>query len=110
MGAFAAGQVSLVQFPYSDLSGDKLRPVLLLRDLPSDDWICCQTTSRPFDSTGIPLSEMSFASGGLDRLSFVRYGKLFTANEKILSPARGQLRPEVLLSVRMALIRLLKTP
>ncbi len=35
-----AGQIVLTPFPYSDLSGAKLRPVLMLRQASSfDDWL-----------------------------------------------------------------------
>lgn len=47
MGAFAAGQVVLLPFPFSDLTRSKLRPALLLADAGRDDWIACQITSNP---------------------------------------------------------------
>lgn len=37
MGAFAAGQVVLLPFPFSDLTRSKLRPALLLADAGRDD-------------------------------------------------------------------------
>ena len=42
MGAFAAGQVVLLPFPFSDLTRCKLRPALLLADAERDDWAACQ--------------------------------------------------------------------
>ena len=38
-----AGQIVLTPFPYTDLSGAKLRPVLLLRQasVRFDDWLVC---------------------------------------------------------------------
>jgi mRNA interferase MazF len=39
MGAFAAGQVVIVRFPFSDLTASKLRPAVVLADAGRGDWI-----------------------------------------------------------------------
>jgi len=42
-----AGQIVLTPFPYSDLSGAKLRPVLMLRQASRfDDWLVCMVSSQ----------------------------------------------------------------
>ncbi len=48
MGSFAAGQVVLLPFPFSDLTQNKLRPALLLAKAGRGDWIACQITSNPY--------------------------------------------------------------
>ena len=48
MGAFAAGQVVVLPFPFSDLTRNKFRPALLLADVGRGDWIACQITSNAF--------------------------------------------------------------
>ncbi len=48
MGTFAAGQVVVLPFPFSDLSRQKLRPALLLADAGRGDWIAGQITSNPY--------------------------------------------------------------
>jgi len=48
MGAFAAGQVVVLPFPFSDLTRNKFRPALLLADARRGDWIACQITSNAF--------------------------------------------------------------
>ena len=41
------GQVVLMPFPYTDLNGSKLRPVLMLRRASLfDDWLVCMVSSR----------------------------------------------------------------
>jgi len=44
----APGQVALVRFPFSDQTGAKLRPVLLVCRAPGrhDDWLVCMISSR----------------------------------------------------------------
>jgi hypothetical protein len=39
-----AGGVVLIPFPFSDLSGSKLRPALVLADVSAGDWVLCQIT------------------------------------------------------------------
>ncbi len=76
-----AGIVVLVPFPFSDLSQAKLRPALVVADAGHDDWVLCQITSNAYtDRTAIELSDADFQSGSLRLTSFVRPGKLFTAN------------------------------
>jgi mRNA interferase MazF len=43
-----AGQIVLIPFPYTDLTGAKLRPVLLLRQASQrfDDWLVCMVSSQ----------------------------------------------------------------
>ena len=63
MGTFAAGQVILLPFPFSDLTRSKLRPALLLADAGRDDWIACQITSNPYaDPHAIALATEDFTS------------------------------------------------
>ena len=60
MGPFAAGQVIVVPFPFSDLSGRKHRPALLLAAVERSDWIACQITSVPYgDPRAIALVDAS---------------------------------------------------
>ena len=95
MAAPAAGSVILVPFPFSDISHSKIRPALVLADAGRGDWILCQITSKPYaDARAIRLDGPDFASGGLELTSFVRPGKLFTANETLMLENVGQLRAE----------------
>ena len=62
MGAFAAGQVVLLPFPFSDLTQSKSRPALLLASVGRGDWIACQITSNPYaDPLAIELQNDAFA-------------------------------------------------
>ncbi len=46
MGTFAAGQVVIVHFPFSDLTASKLRPGVVLAEAGRSDWVLCQITSK----------------------------------------------------------------
>lgn len=108
MGAFAAGEVVVLPFPFSDLAGEKYRPALLLADAGRGDWIASQITSNPFaDPRAVELLDDDFARGGLRRISYARPGKLFTASETLFASTAGKLRDESLSRVRDSVIALL---
>ncbi|MBF0309994.1 MAG: MazF family transcriptional regulator [Magnetococcales bacterium] len=78
MGVFATGQVVLLPFPFSDLSRSKYRLAVILADAGRGDWVLCQITSNPYaDDRAVELSHDAFTSGGLQRVRYVRPGKLF---------------------------------
>ena len=97
MAALAAGSVILIPFPFSDLSQSKIRPALVLADVGRGDWVLCQITSKPYaDPHAVRLDAADFASGGLELTSYVRPGKIFTANERLMIEAVGRLRGDKL--------------
>ena len=109
MGAFAAGQVVLLPFPFSDLSQSKFRPALLLADAERGDWIACQITSNPYaDAHAVLLANDDFISGGLQRLSYVRPGKLFTANATLFAATVGVIVADKLEATRNAIVALIR--
>ena len=109
MGPFAAGQVIVLPFPFSDLSASKYRPALLLANAGRRDWIACQITSNPYaDALAIALTQASFDEGGLQRDSFIRPGKLFTANEGLFVSVAGRVRGELLDAARAAVIAMIR--
>jgi len=82
MGPFAIRQVILLPFPFSDLTASKLRPALVLADSGKGDWVLCQITSNPYaDPSAITLTDADFAQGSLQRVSYARASKIFTAHE-----------------------------
>jgi len=109
VGGVRAGVVVLVRFPFSDLSSSKLRPALVVASAGGADWVLCQITSNPYsDPSAVALMKASFDHGGLPRESFVRPGKLFTANESIVVRPVGELKTHVHRVVVDAIINVLK--
>lgn len=95
MGAYSTRQVILLPFPYSDLSAQKMRPALLLADAGRGDWVLCQITSKPYaDSSAIKLTQTAFEQGSLQRISYARPSKLFTANESLFAGVAGCIKIE----------------
>lgn len=109
MGVFAAGQIALLPFPFSDLSRNKLRPAVLLAYAGREDWIVCQITSNPFgDNRSIRLAPSDFSTGTLEHISYARPGKIFTAHESLVASIVGTLEPEILLTVRNAVVAIIQ--
>jgi mRNA interferase MazF len=110
MGAFAAGQVILVHFPFSDLAASKVRPAVVLADAGRGDSILCQITSNAYgDRRAIPLETADFMSGSLHRASFVRPGKLFTAHTSLFAGHVGALTSEKLAAIRDAIVEMIRS-
>jgi mRNA interferase MazF len=105
----AAGAVVLVPFPFSDLSQAKLRPAVVLADAGREDYILCQITSNPYaDPAAVELTDSSFASGSLQRTSYARPAKLFTAHASLIRAQVGELHRAALLEIRDQIIALLQ--
>lgn len=109
MGPPAAGGVVLVPFPFSDLSRSKLRPAVVLAAAGRDDYILCQVTSNSYaDPHAVELTQASFASGSLQRTSYARPGKLFTAHASLIQAQAGTLEVSAFGTVIERVIQLLQ--
>ena len=112
MGAFARGEVVLIHFPFSDLSGAKLRPafVLTASDARGDSIsILSQITSKSYgDLQAIGLTDQDFSTGGLKRTSYVRPGKLFTTNEGLIVRSVGKVNGKKEQEIRDAVVDLFR--
>ena len=91
------GDVVVVPFPFSDLSGLKRRPALVLAALDGDDLVLCMITSRPVsDRYAVALNNVDFDSGGLPVPSNIRPSRLFTAHSSLCISVAGHVKPELL--------------
>lgn len=98
---FKPGQVVLVPFPFSDLSGVKKRPALVLSTAEfnsrHDDLICCMVTSHLDGEAGCPVvSQRDMASGNLVFESKIKPYRLFTVDKGVVIKTLGVLGPKKL--------------
>ncbi|WP_309711549.1 type II toxin-antitoxin system PemK/MazF family toxin [Pseudolysinimonas sp.] len=101
MGAPAVGDVVLVPFPFSDLTGHKLRPAFVAANAEHGDLILCQITSRPWGHrSAVTVSGSDVAASGLARESYLRPDKLFTADARLIVRRIGSLSPAVTSTAR----------
>ena len=101
------GHVALVPFPFTDLRGAKLRPILLLRKASHrhDDWLVCMISSR-LDQAEPELDELllpehdDFPASGLKVPSVLRVSRLAVVAGDLLSGSIGTLSDSRLHAVR----------
>jgi len=110
MAGFVKGEVVVIPFPFSDLSASKRRPALVLADLPGDDVILCQITSKnsPADTFSIPISNTDFISGSLMVDSNIRPNRIFTADKGIIIRSVGVVQPSVFILVAESIWEIIK--
>lgn len=97
-------------FPYTDFSGAKLRPVLLLRQasVRFDDWLVCMVSSQ-LQQAQVGLDELvqtsdpDYADSGLKVPSVLRLSRLAVVDGAALIGAIGEISPQRLLSIRQRL-------
>jgi mRNA interferase MazF len=101
------GDVVLMDFPFSDLSGSKLRPAVVLSVVRYTDVIVCQVTTN--NATGaLTVLGTDLAQGKLALTSYVRPERLFTADGKLVKRKIGRLTPAKLNLVRDAVIAIVR--
>jgi mRNA interferase MazF len=88
-----AGEVVVIAFPRTD--SEKRRPALVIADLPGEDLILCQITSRAHsDSFAVTLSSSDFEIGQLPQLGFIRPQRLFTVEQHVILNSVGKVTAE----------------
>jgi mRNA interferase MazF len=93
VGKPVAGEVVIIPLPQTNLVVGKRRPALVLVNLPGDDLILCQITTRARqDAFSIPLDADDFERGQLRQPSFIRPHRLFTVEERVILYSAGKLR------------------
>ena len=109
MAKFVKGEVVVIPFPFSDLSGSKRRPALVVADLAGDDILLCQITSQhSIDKYAIPLVAPDFLSGSLPVDSFIRAGRLFTADKNIIIRKAGLVNSQIMGRVSQMIIDIIQ--
>ena len=107
MGTFGRASVVVIPFPFSDLSGTKLRPAILLAEAQCNDWLCCQVTRNPLsDPDAVRLTSKSLRQGSLVApISYIRPFKLFTVNESVIFKHVATLKDETYKEILQIIIR-----
>lgn len=109
MAKFVKGDVVVIPFPFSDLTGSKRRPALVLADLPGDDILLCQITSQQTqDPFAIRLDNTDFSSGSLPTSSYIRPARIFTADKSIIVRRAGTVKNVVAENVVQSIIHIIQ--
>jgi mRNA interferase MazF len=79
-------EVVLIPFPYSDLTGSKQRPALIISNEKinkTEDRICCLITTSAHESD-LLITKDSFEKGTLPFKSWVKPHRIFTIHKDIV--------------------------
>ena len=84
------GDLVLISFPFTDLSGSKLRPAVIIADSSLDITVCFITTQLQWqETTDVQLFPSS--NNGLKRPSLIRTSKIATLDKSIAKGLLGKL-------------------
>ena len=86
----AKGDIVLITFPFTDLSGSKLRPAVVLADTNLDLTVCFITTQTGWQETTDILLTPS-AINGLRKPSLIRTSKMATLDRSLAKGLLGKL-------------------
>ena len=98
----AKGDIVLIIFPFTDLSGNKLRPSVILGETTQDVTVCFITTQTEWqEPTDIVLKPTD--GNGLRKLSLIRVGKIATLEKTLIKGLMGRLTTSEILDLNSKL-------
>lgn len=101
------GDIVLIPFPFTDLSGSKNRPAVILIDSPNDVTVSFITSQLKWAEQHDLLLKPS-RSNGLKRESLLKLSKIATLDKEILLGRLGTLSSRDLTQLNENLIQLLQ--
>ena len=103
------GDILLITFPFTDLSGSKLRPTVVLAHTELDVTVCFITTQLQWqDPTDVQLLSTTF--NGLRKQSLIRTSKIATLDKTLAKVLLGRLTQFELNDLNSKLKILLQLP
>jgi len=94
------GDLVAIPFPYSDLTAEKRRPVLVVTNPDRrGDFMGLAVTSVMTGELAVSFDEKSMLTGHLPKQSWIRYDKVFTLSDSIIVKTYGSLDEGVLREV-----------
>jgi mRNA interferase MazF len=103
------GDIVLITFPFTDLSGSKLRPTVVLAETALDVSVCFITTQMQWqEPTDVQLLPTS--ANGLKKQSLIRTSKIATLDKTLAKGLLGKLTTTELNDLNNKLKILLQLP
>jgi len=109
---FEQGEILIVPFPFSDLSGTKQRPVLVISKLSynkkAEDIITCGITSNLKDSGfSILIENKDLERGQIPKPSRIKVDKLFTLEKSIVKKRIAKINAKIMDNVKKEFLNLI---
>ena len=105
----AKGDIVLITLPFTDLSGSKLRPAVVLVDTPLDLTVCFVTTQIAWQEITDVLLAPTLANG-LRKPSLIRTSKIATIDRTLAKGLLGRLSGQEVVELNIKLKQLLQLP
>lgn len=105
MEIYGAGEVVLVEFPFTGGEGNKRRPALILLDTGDNDVIVARVTSQE-GRDEFDVEVKNWKTAGLLRESIVRVHKIATLEKTLITRKMGKLTASDWADVKAAIERL----
>ena len=94
------GKIVLVPFPFTDLSGQKIRPCIVLWNSPKgEDCIVAFISSKKDQHDSFSVKIKPSTTNGLKSDSVIKFDKMATLQKKIILGEIGILESETLIAV-----------
>ena len=109
---YRQGDILLIPIPYSDLTSNKKRPVLVLSNddynTKTEDIIVAAVTSNITSKEySILISNKDMQEGNLHVNSCIRVDKIYTLSQSIVIKKFGAVKPEIINNVKEKLRKLI---
>ena len=92
---YKKGDIVLINFPFTNFSKSKKRPVLIIKDENNfQDIVCFQITSKSTQQSILRIEQANLSDGELKLVSFVKYDKCFTLNSEIVDKKLASVNDE----------------
>lgn len=79
------GEIVLIPFPFTDLTAQKKRPILIISDVDdNNDFIALAIASKQKENNVVHLTNQQLITGILPKESWVRTDKVFTFNASLI--------------------------
>lgn len=105
----AKGDVVLIKFPFTDLSGSKLRPAIVLAETSLDLTVCFVTTQIVWQEPTDVLIQPN-AANGIRKPSLIRSSKIATLDRLLAKGLLGTLSVAEIADLDAKLKNLLQLP
>lgn len=112
--AYRQGDLVLIPVPFTDLSAQKQRPVIIVSgdnfNALQDDIIVVAVTSNPaVNPYTLALSNNELSEGKLPRISQIRTDKIYTLSQSIVVRRIGHVRGHILTKISASIGRLISS-
>jgi mRNA interferase MazF len=101
------GDIVLIPFPFTDLTGNKLRPAVVSIDTDYDLIVSFITTQLKWKETN-DLDLLLSSENGIKKDSLIRLSKIATIDKSLAIGKLGELKKSEISELNLKLIRILK--